>query len=205
VKQINEWTQSWQQKLGVDSNWINSSPAGSTSGASGATPSTPGASSTPASLKGITPSQINDAAGFSDQWSLCGPIAAVAASRASGKPVTLEQARQVGIDGGNYSPGNGMLGSESEVRMLKDLGIASHTESPVNWDKVKQQVQSGKPVIISTPQHYFVIEGYDEKTGKFDCGNSALAMKASGGTQTELSPSDFTAWGNGAPTAIVLD
>ncbi|HYH98495.1 C39 family peptidase [Hyalangium sp.] len=168
--------------------------------------STPGTSgSTPADLKGITPSQITDAAGFSDQWSLCGPIAAVAASRATGKPVSLEQARSVALQGGNYTPGDGMHGAESEVRLLKDLGIPSHTETPVNWDKVKEQLQAGKPVIISTPAHYFVIEGYNEKTGKFDCGNSALAMKASGGTQTELSPSELASWGGGTPTAIILD
>jgi hypothetical protein len=161
--------------------------------------------STPTRLQGITPSQISDAAGFSDQWSLCGPIAAVAASRAMGKPVSLEEARSVALQGGNYTPGAGMHGAESEVRLLKDLGIASHTESPVNWDTVKQQLQSGRPVIISTPNHYFVIEGYNAQTGKFDCGNSALAMKASGGTQTELSPEELAAWGGGAPTAIILD
>ncbi len=199
VKQMNDWTKNWQQKLGVDSNWINTPPTGSTSQASS------GTGSTPASLKGITPSQITDAAGFSDQWSLCGPIAAVAASKATGKPVSLEQARNVALQGGNYTPGDGMHGAESEVRLLKDLGIPAHTESPVNWDKVKQQLQSGKPVIISTPKHYFVIEGYNEKTGKFDCGNSALAMKASGGTQTELSPEELYSWGGGAPTAIILD
>lgn len=199
VKQMNEWTQSWQKKLGVDSNWINSAPAGSTA------PAASGTGSTPANLKGITPSQIHDAAGFSDQWSLCGPIAAVAASKATGKPVSLEQARSVALQGGNYTPGDGMHGAESEVRLLKDLGIPSHTETPVNWDKVKQQLQSGKPVIISTPKHYFVIEGYNEKTGKFDCGNSALAMKASGGTQTELSPDELFSWGGGTPTAIILD
>jgi len=91
------------------------------------------------------------------------------------------------------------------VRLLKDLSIPSHTETPVNWDKVKEQVQSGKPVIISTPNHYFVVEGYNAQTGKFDCGNSALAMKASGGTQTELSPDELARWGGGAPTAIILD
>ncbi len=209
VKQMNEWTQNWQKKLGVDSNWINTPPAGSTSQAASGTgstaPASTGTGSTPANLKGITPSQIHDAAGFSDQWSLCGPIAAVAASKATGKPVTLEQARSVALQGGNYTPGDGMHGAESEVRLLKDLGIPSHTETPVNWDKVKQQLQSGKPVIISTPKHYFVIEGYNEKTGKFDCGNSALAMKASGGTQTELSPEELYSWGGGPPTAIILD
>ncbi len=129
----------------------------------------------------------------------------MAASKATGKPVTLEQARSVALQGGNYTPGDGMHGAESEVRLLKDLGIPAHTETPVNWDKVKQQLESGKPVIISTPKHYFVIEGYNEKTGKFDCGNSALAMKASGGTQTELSPEELYSWGGGAPTAIILD
>jgi hypothetical protein len=177
--------------------------ASPTSGSAPATSST--GSTTPANLQGITPSQITDAAGFSDQWSLCGPIAAVAASRAMGKPVSLEQARSVALQGGNYTPGDGMHGAESEVRLLKDLGIPSHTETPVNWDEVKEQLKAGKPVIISTPAHYFVIEGYNEKTGKFDCGNSALAMKASGGTQTELSPSELASWGGGTPTAIILD
>jgi len=207
AQQMNEWTKNWQQKLGVDDNWINTPPAGGsapgTSGASGTAPSTGGTS--PASLRGITPSQVTDAAGFSDQWSLCGPIAAVAASRATGKPVSLEEARNVALQGGNYTPGDGMHGPDSEVRLLKDLGIPAHTESPVNWDKVKEQLAAGKPVILSTPKHYFVIEGYNEKTGKFDCGNSALAMKASGGTQTELSPSELANWGGGAPTAIILD
>lgn len=179
---------------------LQAPPASPTPGVGSQAPST-----APADLQGITPSQIHDAAGFSDQWSLCGPIAAVAAGRALGKDISLAQAREVALNGGNYSPGDGMKGPESEVRLLKDLGIAAHTESPVNWDKVKEQVQSGRPVILSTPNHYFVVEGYNAQTGKFDLGNSALAMKASGGTQTELSPSEIANWGGGAPTAIILD
>jgi hypothetical protein len=198
VQQMNDWTQAWQKKLGVDSNWINSSPAGSTA------PTKPGSGS-PSSLRGITPSQINDAKGFDDQWTLCGPIAAVAASRYAGKPVSLAEARKLASDNNHYTPGGGMHGPDSEVALLKDLGIASHTEAPVNWEKVKQQVQSGKPVIISTPQHYFVIEDYNANTGKFECGNSALAMNESRGQQTEMSPAEFATWGRGAATAVMLD
>lgn len=205
VKQMGEWTQNWQNKLGVDSNWVNTPPTGSAAPAAGTTPSTGPANPSPASLKGITPSQITDAARFPDQWSLCGPIAATAAARALGKNVTLDQAREVGMRNGNYGYDEGMRGPESQVRMMRDLGMQAHTENPVNWDKVKEQLAQGRPVIMSTPKHYFVIEGYNAQTGKFDCGNSALAMKASGGTQTELSPAELANWGGGAPTAIVLD
>lgn len=124
-------------------------------------------------------------------------------AKAFGEDLSIAQARQAGLNGGNYTS-NGMLGPSSEVRMLKDLGIPAHIDSPLNWDNIKAQLSAGKPVIVSTANHYFVIESYDAASGKFDCGNSALAMKASGG-RTLMSPQDFTNWGGGSVTAIVAD
>lgn len=203
VKQMNEWTASWQEKLGIGDDWLNTPSVGVTTPT---TPTAPTAGATPTAtkdLQGITPSQAQ-ATQFPDQWSLCGPIAATGVARALGKDMTIEQARKIGMDGGNYVYDQGMQGPESEVRMLADMGIKSHTESPVDWEAVKADIARGVPVIISTPKHYFVVEGYDPATGKFDFGNTALAMKASNG-KTWFYPDEIASMGGGAPTAVRID
>ena len=137
-------------------------------------------------ISGITPYQgdLPDA----DRWSMCGLIAAQGMARSLGNDMPMSEIKNIASSNGYYD--NGMKGPQSEVNLLQKMGIPAHMESNLDWNKVIKTVQSGRPVFLDTEQHYFVIEGYDPNTGKFDFGNSAKAMKASGGN-TWYSPDEL--------------
>jgi flagellum-specific peptidoglycan hydrolase FlgJ len=111
---------------------------------------------------------------------ICGPAAAAwFASFAGREPnvaEALDLAKQVG-----WAQQQGMAGPQSQVRLLQRMGVNARLENTVNWDRVAQEVQAGRPVIIDTPQHYFQVVGHNPETGQFDFGGSALALRNSGG------------------------
>ena len=132
----------------------------------------------------------------------CGPVAAIAFARRVGRNPTaqeaLDLAKQVG-----WTTARGMAGPASEKALLDKMGVPSYLEQGVAWKKVQAEVESGNPVIIDTPGHYFVAEGFDPATGKFNFGNSGTALKA--GKQW-MSPDEMGAIGMGSPrAALYLD
>lgn len=131
-------------------------------------------------IQGLTQKQDAVYAGDQDVWALCGPVAAMAFAARNGRQPTPQEAKQLAVSVG-WTPANGMAGPASEVALLTKMGVASHLETNIDWNKVAQDAQNGNPVIINTPGHYFVVEGYDPKTGKFDFGNSAKIWNNTGG------------------------
>ena len=133
-----------------------------------------------ATLTGLTPNQFNVGLSAADAMSACGPVAAVAFAKATGRTPTPQEAinlaKQVG-----WTQGGGMAGPQSQVTLLQRMGVNATLSQGVDWAKVATEVQAGRPVIIDTPQHYWVVEGFDPASGRFDFGNSARALKASGG------------------------
>lgn len=111
----------------------------------------------------------------------CGLIAAMAFLKKAGKSTSLQEVKKLAQQKGYWD--GGMGGPEAEYKLLKDLGLNASKEDGVNWDKVTQTVQGGKPVIFSTAQHYWVAEGYDPKTKKYNFGNSAKAVGLKGDAQ----------------------
>ena len=160
----------------------------SPSGTPGASPSpsgTPGAAPAPsagsAKLQGLALNQFSDL-NDPDEGSMCGIVAAEAFARFTGKDLGIAKIKQTAVSNNLWDADNGMHGPATELELLKKSGVnATMDEGAPNWDKVKQEVQAGRPVIISTPAHYLVVEGYDAATGKFDFGNTAKILKASGG------------------------
>src|ERR671933_1067656 len=57
------------------------------------------------------------------------------------------------------------------------MGLPSRLEVPLNWEHVRADALLQKPVILSTPGHYFVVDGYDERTGAYHVGQSGLAYR----------------------------
>jgi len=137
----------------------------------------------PPEQRSITPDQLKDGQALSswESYSACGPAATVAFARAIGHELTLDQAvtaaRVVG-----WNPALGMPGPRAELALLASLGVPAHqrgaSEDTIDWDRVIGDVQAGIPVMVVTPRHYFVAEGYDEATGKLDFGNSATVLAA---------------------------
>jgi hypothetical protein len=113
--------------------------------------------------------------------SACGPAAAIAFARSTGRNPTPQEAvtlaRQVG-----WNPQQGMAGPQSQVALLKQMGVAATMTQGVDWERVKVEAAAGRPVIIDSPAHYFVVEGYDPATNRFNFGNSAArALRKAGG------------------------
>lgn len=157
-------------------------------------------------LKGITTYQYGEeglATGAADY--ICGPIAAQAFLKSQGRNPTLREsldlARQLGI----IDERSGMHGVDSTVALIRKLGGVA-TRGQVSDREIQAELAAGRPVIIDTDAgsrgHYFVIEGYDAETGKYDFGNSARALRASGGN-TMYSLNEIQSLGFGAPHAAI--
>lgn len=155
-------------------------------------------------LDGITPDQFRDSDGLSqaEKSSACGPTAAVAFARYLGRPLTIADAARVGREGGWWST-NGMKGPDAQVAMLQRLGINVRKENHVDWERVKREVQAGRPVIIDTPGHYWVVEGFNPATGEFDFGNSGSVFRSANGDQW-YRPEEMVPLSGAARSAIYL-
>ena len=179
-------------------------PAQTPQAAAGETPG----SGRPAPMPGsYTPNQINAAKDegldYETALAVCGPAAAIAFARKTGRNPTMQEAlglaKQVG-----WTVGAGMAGPGSEQKLLANMGIAARLENGTpNWQAVAADVQRGNPVIISTPGHYFVAEQYDPQTGKFNFGQSAAILRKAGG-QTWFTPKEIESLGMGAPRASLF-
>lgn len=162
----------------------------------------------------LVPNQYTEglALGFDRDKALaiCGPAAAVAFTRAYGRaPATLADATEAARIQGLWDVASGMHGPESEASLMRYLGVPVHAETGVDWNKVKTEVLQGRPVALSAPTaqggHYLVAVGYDPATGKFDFGQSAAVMIASGGN-TKYTPAGLGTIGIGMPQyAIYMD
>lgn len=138
-------------------------------------------------------------------WAVCGPAAAIAFARRTGRNPTMREAVEL-AQGVGWTVGAGMAGPASQQQLLSKMGIAATLEQGApNWGKVIADVQRGNPVTISTPGHYFVAERYDPETGMLDFGQSAKVLKASGG-KTWFRPEQLASLGMGdARAALYLD
>jgi hypothetical protein len=129
---------------------------------------------------GLTPDQFNSGLSPADAISACGPAAAVAFARQNGRTPTVQEAVNL-AKGVGWTREQGMAGPQSQVNLLKQMGVAASLTQGVDWNRVAAETSAGRPVIIDTPQHYWVAEGYDPASGRFNFGNSAKVLKATGG------------------------
>lgn len=178
---------------------VPADPEASTAKPAEANPDGPG----PAKLAGITPNQHTDAPSLSKEEAnaACGPAAAVAFARSMGKDISLDEAAKIAREVGWDS--SGMKGPDSQVALLDKLGMKS-TKEGVDWEKVKKTVAEGKPVIIDTPGHYWVVEGFDPATGEFDFGKSGSVFAEANG-RTKFKPEEMDQFSGAARSAIYLD
>lgn len=142
-----------------------------------------------------------------DKWAVCGPLAAMAAASWAGKPIDYETAKAKARAAG-WTPANGMAGPDSQVALLQSIGVPSYREA-VNWEKVRRDVRNGNPVFLSAPGsegHYYTVQGVDDQ-GRLDLGNSALTLRASGGSKRWWTPEELRAIGpiGNVTNAIYVD
>jgi hypothetical protein len=120
-------------------------------------------------------SQFNDPQLTADEaYAACGPAAAVRFAERFGRNPTLREATDLAKQVG-WTSGGGMAGITSEQRLLKNMGVDTHIVAP-DWDAISKEAQTGNPVTISTPGHYFFADGYNPQTGAFHVGRSGLDL-----------------------------
>ncbi len=158
-------------------------------------------------LRGITTYQYGDeslATGAADY--ICGPIAAQAFARVNGRDPTLREALDMARGLGIIDPANGMHGVESTAQLIRSLGGNATVQYKLNKNEIINEIRAGRPVIINTDAgargHYYVIEDYDEATGKFEFGNSARSLRASNGN-TQYALEEIRLLGFGSPNAAI--
>jgi flagellum-specific peptidoglycan hydrolase FlgJ len=154
-----------------------------------------------------TPNQINAATSegldYETALAVCGPAAAIAFARKTGRNPTMQEAVSLAREAG-WTAGAGMAGPASEQRLLQSMGVAARlVDGSPEWQAVAADVQRGNPVIVSTPGHYFVAERYNPADGTFDFGQSAAVLKASGG-RTWFKPEELAGLGMGTPRASLF-
>jgi hypothetical protein len=161
----------------------------------------------PPEVRSITPDQLKESQTLSawESFAACGPAATVAFARAVGHELTLDQAAAAARAVG-WSGAFGMPGPRAELALLASIGIVAHqrgeSEDTIDWKRVIGDVQAGLPVMVVTPRHYYVAEGYDAETGKLDLGNSALVL-AGAQKQRWFSPDEIAWLGYGTPFTTI--
>jgi flagellum-specific peptidoglycan hydrolase FlgJ len=121
--------------------------------------------------------QFETEAGLStaDAYTACGPVAAAAFAQTYGRNPTPSEAVALAREVG-WNPGTGMAGPQSEVALLQKLGVDAHVDYNVDWSAVQSSAQGGNPVILSTPNHYLYVDGYNPQTGEYHVGASGSAL-----------------------------
>lgn len=131
----------------------------------------------------------------------CGPAAAVAFARAYGRNPTMREAVDLAGQMG-WTTNGGMNGVANEKSLMDKLNIPNHLEGQADWSKIAQDATNGNPVAISTPQHYFVVDGF--AAGKYHVGNSGTAVQSLGGGEW-MTPQQIEKVGRGVNGVIYAD
>jgi soluble lytic murein transglycosylase-like protein len=111
-----------------------------------------------------------------DAYAACGPAAAIAFAQTYGRNPTVDEAMQLAKQVG-WNAQQGMAGVQSEVKLLNTMGVDAHATQGVDWSQVGRDASGGNPVIISTPGHYYYVQGYNAQTGQLNVGTSGTDLK----------------------------
>jgi hypothetical protein len=121
-------------------------------------------------------SQFGDSQLSNDEaYAACGPAAAVRFAQMFGRNPTLREATDLAGTVG-WTSGSGMAGLGSEKALMDKMGVATKAIG-ADVQAMAREAQTGNPVTISTPGHYFFADGYDPQSGAFHVGQSGLDLK----------------------------
>jgi len=132
---------------------------------------------------GLEKGVYNDISQFGDKqlsadeaYAACGPAAAVRFAEKFGRNPTLREATDLASTVG-WTPGSGMAGLGSEKALMDKLGVPTRMVGS-DITAIAREAQTGNPVTISTPGHYFFADGYDPSSGAFHVGRSGTDLRA---------------------------
>jgi soluble lytic murein transglycosylase-like protein/ribosomal protein S18 acetylase RimI-like enzyme len=110
-----------------------------------------------------------------EAYAACGPAAAVRFAQMFGRNPTLREATDLAQSVG-WTAEQGMAGLRSESQLFTEMGIP-HRVVGADWQALAREAQSGNPVTISTPGHYFTADSYDPRSGAFHVGSSGTDLR----------------------------
>ena len=152
--------------------------------------------------KGVSvPDQFGVGLPKDEAMAACGPVAAIAFAQAYGRMPSPTEAMALAKQSG-WTAAGGMNGIANEKRLLDKLGLPARLEYGVNWETVKAEAVARNPVIISTPAHYWVVDDFDPKTGKYHVGQSGKAYRGGSDWMTAEQIAQIGGGQNGALYAI---
>ncbi len=146
----------------------------------------------------IVPDQFGVGLPADEAYAACGPMAAIAFAQAYARTPTPQEAMALAKQSG-WTAAGGMNGITNEKRLLDKMGIPARLETALDWDHVKVDALNRNPVILSTPGHYFVVDGFDPRTGAYHVGQSGLAYRGGSEWMTPAQISQLA----GAPHAAL--
>ena len=147
----------------------------------------------------VVPDQLHIGLPVDEAMAACGPVAAIAFAQVYGRNPTVAETMALAKQSGWTSAG-GMNGIANEKRLLDKMGLPAQLEMGANWDHIRAEAVQRQPVIVSTPGHYFVIDGYDANSGAYHVGQSGKVYR--GGSEW-MTPSQIAALA-GAPSGALF-
>lgn len=147
----------------------------------------------------VVPDQFHIGLAPEEAYAACGPVAAIAFAQVYDRNPTPQEAMALAKQSG-WTPDGGMNGITNEKRLLDKLGLPAQLEFGANWDHIRADALQRQPVILSTPGHYFVIDGYDAKSGAYHVGQSGKAYR---GGSDWLTPAQIESLA-GAPSGALF-
>jgi len=110
-----------------------------------------------------------------EAYAACGPAAAVRFAQMFGRNPTLREAVDLAKNVG-WTADTGMAGLQSESKLFDEMNIP-HRVIGADWQAFAKEAQSGNPVTLSTPGHYFTADAYDPSSGAFHVGSSGTDLR----------------------------
>jgi hypothetical protein len=98
----------------------------------------------------------------------CGPAAVALFMEATGRTPNRSEVMQIAAKNG-WTAERGMGGVEAFKKTLSDEGV-NYATLPTTAEAAQQSAAAGNLTAISTPGHYFVAQGFDQQSQRFDLG-----------------------------------
>ncbi|MDA8189575.1 MAG: hypothetical protein M0T85_15660 [Dehalococcoidales bacterium] len=134
----------------------------------------------------LVPNQFDPSLPYAVQLAACGPAAAVAFARFLGRNPSLADVVQLARTVG-WSESGGMNGVSNLMALLAAMDVPARILWGGDWEPIIDEASRNRPVIVSTPGHYFCADRYDPATGTLHVGNSGSPALKYGSKWMQLS------------------
>lgn len=204
--------------------WLQNTARGATeydqatSGMTFGSPNRMGSSRGPGSPSAMSSFKLTQgqwARNMSDAETICGPRLAALFAESVGRPPTPEEAKNLGMQMGVYSPGAGITAADNFdeyatalIRQttpgftgsVQQIGVGGSVSQASLV--ASQRLMAGAPLVgFNTPNHYFGATQYDPASQRFNTGGTGMVY---GNTNPWLTAGEIAKLGGGITNVIAL-